>query len=325
MSLDEALRNNRLGMVHRTLSATPSAFIGVVQTAHWSTLWGKDACTADASSISFPRHSYAIELVAQKRRAFATPGNALLVNALTEFRRDAAYRRDVDNDFLSFAPSVLEDVIREWEPERADRSGALFAQTEVPLDVTSFRIQRLLVSYLLSTLDPDELVVEDVAILLLRRIVRRVYELRGLTLSPKKSSTRRAHQEAVEGAKEYIWANLDRALSLKAIGEAAGVSPTHFCGIFRTFEGQTIHGYVRDLRLRTAYDRLPDYGGNLTQLALEVGFANGNQFSTVFSGEFGEPPSAEVKRDKRGSPSMFLAALAKELDSARPFPEGPLA
>ncbi len=122
-----------------------------------------------------------------------------------------------------------------------------------------------------------------------------------------------AHRTSVEDAREYIVANLSEPLRVKEIAAAAGVAPAHFCGIFRRTVGQTVHAYVRERRLRAAYDLLPDFRGNLSQLALEVGFAGASHFSGAFRQQFGETPAAAGDRLGADDPSVILDALAREM------------
>jgi transcriptional regulator GlxA family with amidase domain len=164
-------------------------------------------------------------------------------------------------------------------------------------------------AYLQATDRPDELAVEDTALHVLHRALRAAYRRLPSPLSPRRESTRRAHRDAVEGAREYVEKNLTRPLRLRDIAGSVGVAPAHFCMVFRRETGRSVHGYVRGRRLRRAYDRLPDYRGNLTGLALEVGFSNGNHFSTAFRAHFGAPPSEAARERGLPDPAGLLDAL----------------
>jgi AraC-like DNA-binding protein len=51
-------------------------------------------------------------------------------------------------------------------------------------------------------------------------------------------------------------------------------------------------GYRQALRLRTALERLPLSAGELTTLALELGFSSHSHFTASFTREYGVPPSS---------------------------------
>ena len=62
--------------------------------------------------------------------------------------------------------------------------------------------------------------------------------------------------------------------------------------MFRAETGFTLAGYRPALRLRAALERLPDSDGDLSALALELGFSSHSHFAASFTREFGVPPSA---------------------------------
>lgn len=299
------------GVVHQSLCTTPLVRLGVVETARWSPLWGSDARTAAWATLSFPRRSYVIELLGPGERLLASVAGALLVNPGTHFRRDPRYRADVANDFLAFEPTLVREIAAEWDPAVRDCEDAPFPAVGIDLDPLAFRIHRLLVDYALSAEAPDPLVVEETGVLLLRRILADTYRRRG-SVRPKRVATARRHREVVEDAKEYIAANLSAPLRLGEIAREVGVAPAHFCVVFRRVTGQTLHEFVREIRLRTAYDRLPEYRGNLTDLALGLGFADGSHFSTSFRERFGEPPSLVSRGRSQRDRLRRLGALTRE-------------
>ncbi|MEZ4648237.1 MAG: AraC family transcriptional regulator [Candidatus Eisenbacteria bacterium] len=308
--------------------------LGVVETAHWSPLWGSDARTASWATLSFPRRSYVIDLLEPGERLFASVAGALLINPGTPFRRDPRYRADLANDFLAFDPTLVREVASAWDPAASDREAAPFPAVGIALDTPAFRIHRLLLDYAASADEPDPLVVEETGVLLLRHLLATAYQglhttrpskasttrpskasttrpSKASTTRPSKASTTRYHREVVEEAKEYIGAHLSRPLRLAEIARAVGVAPAHFCVVFRRMTGQTVHEFVRELRLRTAYDRLPEYRGSLTDLALGLGFSDGSHFSASFREWFDEPPSRVSQRAVDDDSVRLLSALTR--------------
>lgn len=276
------------GMTHRTAFQSSMLSLGLVETTHNADVWGLDTSTAFGTAISFARAPYAIDLLAEGRRIVATPGRALLVNPQTPFRRDASYRREVANDFLTFADEMVADTAASlgwgdtYDPERP------FREIDVPLAPETFRRHRGLVEYTLATSSPDPLVVEETALQILREVVRAQAPERETAQRPQ---TERAHRDAAVAAQEYIVRNLERPLRLREIGAAAAMSPAHLCGVFRRVTGRSVQEFIRDARLAWAYDELPQYSGRLSDLALRVGYRDGNYFSSAFRRHFGTAPS----------------------------------
>jgi AraC family transcriptional regulator len=91
----------------------------------------------------------------------------------------------------------------------------------------------------------------------------------------------------------HITRNLAQPLPLEEIAHVAAFSPFHFHRIFRSCVGETLHAFVRRLRLEravTLISQRPD--ANLTDIALASGFASSSDFSRSFRAHFGVPPSA---------------------------------
>jgi len=302
------------GVSTTTFVSTALVTAGGVATAEWSSFWGTDNVTDASISISFPHAPYAISLLEERYRLLAAPGDVLFVNPTYPFRREESSRCNVINDFITYAPEVLRDVLGEWDEAVRDRPDRPFVWSSVTPDAATFRIQRLLFAYLSRAEEIDPLLAEEVAIHLLTEIARCAYRIADdRARLPRSASTVRTHRTIVAETLEHVLANLADRLRLEDIGRAVGVSPTHLCVIFRAVTGCTIHQAIRRLRLRLAYDRLPDYRGRLTRLALELGFANGNQFSAAFREEFGHPPSEEGRLVGDGDGARLERALAASL------------
>ena len=76
--------------------------------------------------------------------------------------------------------------------------------------------------------------------------------------------------------------------------------------MFRAETGFTLAGYRQALRLRAALERLPPTPGDLTTLALELGFSSHSHFTASFTREFGVPPSSI--RNTRRAQALLDAA-----------------
>ncbi len=93
-----------------------------------------------------------------------------------------------------------------------------------------------------------------------------------------------------DDAVELLTATVTEQLTLADLGARLAVSPFHLARVFRAHTGFTLHGFRTQLRLRLAFDRLPECRGELTRLALELGFASHSHFTDAFRRGFGVPP-----------------------------------
>jgi len=107
----------------------------------------------------------------------------------------------------------------------------------------------------------------------------------------------------INRAIDHITRNLAEPLPLDEIARVAAFSPFHFHRIFRALVGETVHAFVKRVRLEravTLMSQRPD--ASLTDVALATGFAGSSDFSRSFRAQFGVPPSAfdvEAFRDAR--------------------------
>jgi len=94
----------------------------------------------------------------------------------------------------------------------------------------------------------------------------------------------------------YIDGNLGGDLSLAALARAADFSPFHFHRVFKAMTGETVHSYVKRMRLKSAAVRLrhaprPDVG----RIALDLGFESPSDFARSFRAAYGMSPTRFAK------------------------------
>jgi AraC family transcriptional regulator len=97
----------------------------------------------------------------------------------------------------------------------------------------------------------------------------------------------------INRAIDHVTRNLAEPLKLEEVAKVACFSPYHFHRVFRAVVGETLHDFVKRLRLDRALYLMSHGGGrSLTDVALACGFGSSSDFSRSFRDRFGVPPSA---------------------------------
>lgn len=108
---------------------------------------------------------------------------------------------------------------------------------------------------------------------------------------------RRVHE-----ACRILATHLDERITLPAVAEAVGLSTYHFCRLFRATTGLTVHAYRTRLRRRTAFSSCASLlDGNLSEVAMSVGYASHSHMTTDFQFALAMTPSGVRDRYARGS------------------------
>jgi AraC family transcriptional regulator len=128
----------------------------------------------------------------------------------------------------------------------------------------------------------DGVVAEELVI----RMLRLALGCEPIAGSGRSGSTRRL----IRQTKEYLEAHLSSSVRLADVALAVGASPAYLTDVFRRTEGVPLHRYLVQLRLARALVELP-HAGDLTMLALDLGFSSHSHFTATFRRAFGCTPS----------------------------------
>ena len=192
------------------------------------------------------------------------------------------------------APSdTLVDLVSDHDLAAADDPCRPFPFMSGPCTRRVFWRHRELLQRLERTAgsDPDPMWVEETSLDLMADVLTSAFALRA---EPRKRRRRRTvadHAERIEVAKSFLASRMKEPLSLNDVARHVGLSPYHMARIFREHAGVPVHRYLTRLRLRDAVERLADGVEDLTNLALELGYASHSHFTDAFGREFGRPPS----------------------------------
>jgi AraC-like DNA-binding protein len=122
------------------------------------------------------------------------------------------------------------------------------------------------------------------------------------------SSNERDRKRAVDAA-HWLESRAHEAVDLERAASEAGQSPFHFLRLFSRTLGVTPHQYLVRARLRRAARLLVDPERSITDVALDVGFADLSNFIRTFRRAAGVSPSA-FRRAAGGDRKILQAALA---------------
>ena len=129
--------------------------------------------------------------------------------------------------------------------------------------------------------------------LLMRHLVRR-YSVAGgeaLPLPCERTRVSPLRASVTRRIEDYIAANLDRDVPLRALAELARLSVDHFVRAFRAATGKTPHRFVLDQRLGHAAPMLKSGRAPIADVARACGFRSAAHFSVKFRARFGVTPS----------------------------------
>jgi len=117
--------------------------------------------------------------------------------------------------------------------------------------------------------------------------------------------------DRVNRAIDHVTRNLAHPLKLEEVAKVACFSTYHFHRIFRAVVGETLHDFVKRLRLERALYLLSHRDRPaLSEVALACGFSSSSDFSHSFRNRFGVSPCAfDVERFRRARRDQMADAL----------------
>ena len=132
--------------------------------------------------------------------------------------------------------------------------------------------------------------------------------------------------DRINRAIDHVTRNLAEPLQLEDVARVACFSPFHFHRIFRALVGETLHAFVKRVRIERALHLMAHRrDASLTEIALGCGFSSSSDFSRSFRAQFGVPPSAfdlDAYRDARRGRLVDSAGHRLERLPAGENPDG---
>ncbi|HEX3344862.1 MAG TPA: helix-turn-helix transcriptional regulator, partial [Polyangiaceae bacterium] len=229
--------------------------------------------------LVFPRTSVVIRH-AGRAPVIADPTRVMLYNRGQEYTRRAVSSRGDECEWFAFPRELVADALRAHDPGVDDRGDRPFVATHAPADAATYLLQRRVVEHLGRCAEPDRLFVEEAMMRLLDRSAG--------APGPARSA---ASREIAEACRVVVTRDAGARLSLAGVAASVGVSAFHMARAFRRETGMSIHGYVHEVRLRTALERVTE-GEDLARIAADGGYASHSHFSERFRRTFRLTPSS---------------------------------
>jgi AraC family transcriptional regulator len=142
----------------------------------------------------------------------------------------------------------------------------------------------------------QDILIESMAIALCAHMLRSYTNAVGI----EDRSTASVDVAAVGRAITYIEDNPDRAISLRELAGAAGLSRFHFSRVFKRQLGLSPARYVERARIEQAKTLIVNAEMSLSGVAQAVGFADQSHFSRRFRAHEGRTPGTFAREQARG-------------------------
>ena len=244
-----------------------------------------------------PTHSIVFVRRGLFRRAYrgeslvADPNHILFFNAAHSYRYAHPLPGGDDCTILRVTTATALELVARHSPRHAERPEAPF---QLGYGLNSPYAAML--HYELLTLTRRHalrLTVEDVLAELSDQAVRSAYQVNGERWNGGSMCTEvwRRRNDLVEEAKLAINKNLEELPSLGDLAENLECSPFHLSRTFHRVIGLSLRRYVAQLRTHIAAERLAAGAPDLTELALDLGYADHSHFTNSFRKEWGLSPS----------------------------------
>ena len=162
---------------------------------------------------------------------------------------------------------------------------SLLITTTPELDLIHFTIWKKIRQSHVCNLEIDSLVVE------LIELVSQILTFNTKPLAKVDGCTNKIHLATIERAKEYLFKNFSKNISLNELAQYCYVSPYHFSRTFKHLSAFSPYRYLQDLRLKNAEMLLKTTELSITDVCYHSGFNSPDYFSAAFTKKFKIPPT----------------------------------
>lgn len=100
-----------------------------------------------------------------------------------------------------------------------------------------------------------------------------------------------AEKKPIRVAKQYIYDNYNKNLTLETVSEYTGFNPTYFSVFFKKETGKNFSEYLTELRMKNAKSYIVSTDMDIADIAAEVGYSDLKYFSKLFKKATGINPT----------------------------------
>jgi AraC-like DNA-binding protein len=225
-----------------------------------------------------------------REKVVADANHVLFFNEAEPYRFAHPLPGGDDCTILAVESAVAREVVARYSRRDAERAEAPF---RIGHALSSRRAAGLHYELLASIRRLPAIAVEDLLAELIDESMRIAYGTRPGQAEDERCTpaAARRRRELVEAAKVAINAQVESLPSLGELAQRLGCSPFHLSRTFHRVCGISLRRYTMRLRLALAADRLAAGSEDLTELALELGYADHSHFTNAFRSEWGVPPA----------------------------------
>ena len=249
--------------------------------------------------ITFHRTSVRMK-IDDWRAEVATPNHVSFYNLGGSYSREAIGSEGDECDWLAVSPSLLRTLRAELLPgEPVADDDHLFPRPFAPVRPAIFFAQRKLFAAAAdASATLNSLEIEEAATSLIGNVVADSLDFWGYLRNARRrprAVCQRRRMQIIEDAKALLARDYWTDLSLVDLARQLHCSATHLSRIFHAATGFTLCDYRQELRLRKGLFLLEDSGGEIGDIAVQVGFASHSHFTSAFHRRFGTKPSEFLK------------------------------
>jgi AraC-like DNA-binding protein len=141
----------------------------------------------------------------------------------------------------------------------------------------------------------NSLEMDDLVIRLVERVMLTIGNKQ--SVNPLSENLKKYHLNTIEKARDYLFKNFERDVSLQELADHCCVSLFHFSRIFKTIMNSTPWQYLTEIRLNHAQLLLNTTELPVTQVAFQSGFNSLEYFINAYRKKFSLPPSGYRKQE----------------------------
>jgi len=293
------LTNEEVHRVHRSLGDAGPFRLGRQEMTARDPLWTREGMQGGWPTVAFPIRPWAVEILhaepMPRARSFVYgPGDVLYTNPGTVGRRHLVVPEGSAAYWIEVDPALLDQARVLLDPGGGHAPGQFVAKRR-RLPAGLHLLQRVFFRRLERDRPLDRLLVEETTSTLLLGSMALTLDpatRTPLPPGPRRSSTRRHHDDAVVEVARLLERDPAGDHSLTSLGRAVNVAPLHLTRVWKGRTGETLHQRLLSVRVRHALDRLPEYRRRTADLAVDVGFHDRSHLARTFAREFEMPLTA---------------------------------